>query len=66
MNLVQMSLTAGILIIGIILFRFLFVNRVPKKAMILLWEIAILRLVIPVAFPLPFPGNGAPYSGERE
>ena len=58
MNLVQMSLTAGILIIGIILFRFLFVNRVPKKAMILLWEIAILRLVIPVAFPLPFPGIG--------
>ncbi len=58
MNLVQMSLTAGILIIGIIIFRILFMNYVPKKAMILLWEIAILRLVLPIALPMPFPGLG--------
>lgn len=58
MNLVQMSLTAGILILGITVFRTLFIHRVPKKVMVLLWEIAILRLVLPVAIPLPFPGIG--------
>lgn len=58
MNLVQMSLTAGILILGIIVFRTLFIHRVFKKVMVLLWEIAILRLVLPIAVPLPFPGIG--------
>ena len=58
MNLVQMSITAGILIIGITVFRTLFIHRVPKKVMVLLWEIAILRLILPFAVPLPFPGIG--------
>ena len=58
MNLVQMSLTAGILILGIIVFRTLFIHRVFKKVMVLLWEIAILRLMLPIAVPLPFPGIG--------
>lgn len=58
MNLVQMSITAGILIIGITVFRTFFIHRVPKKVMVLLWEIAILRLVLPFAVPLPFPGIG--------
>lgn len=58
MNLVQMSITAGILIIGITAFRALFIHRVPKKVMVLLWEIAILRLALPFAVPLPFPGLG--------
>lgn len=58
MNLVQMSITAGILIIGITVFRTLFIHRVSKKVMILLWEIAILRLILPFAVPLPFPGIG--------
>ncbi len=58
MNLVQMSITAGILIIGITAFRALFIHRVPKKVMVLLWEIAILRLVLPFAVPMPFPGLG--------
>lgn len=38
MNLVQMSLTAGILILGIIVFRTLFIHRVFKKVMVLLWR----------------------------
>ena len=55
MSLIQMSAAAGILIVGIVLFRSLFVHRLPKKVMILLWEIAILRLLIPFAIPLPLP-----------
>ena len=58
MNLVQMSITAGILIIGITVFRALFIHHVPKKVLVLLWEIAILRLAMPFAVPLPFPGIG--------
>lgn len=55
MSLIQMSAAAGILILGIVLFRSLFVHRLPKKVMILLWEIAILRLLLPFAIPLPLP-----------
>ena len=43
-DLLQMSIAAGILIIGIVIFRSLFVHRIPKKVMIILWGIAILRL----------------------
>lgn len=53
-----MSITAGILIIGITVFRTLFIHRVPKRVMVLLWEIAILRLILPFVVPLPFPGLG--------
>ncbi len=55
MNLIQMSAVAGILILGIVLFRSLFLHRLPKKVMILLWEIAILRLLIPVSLPVSLP-----------
>lgn len=55
MNLVEMSVAAGILILGIVLFRSLFVHRLPKKIMILLWEIAILRLLIPFSIELSIP-----------
>lgn len=55
MNLIEMSLAASILIIGIVLFRSLFVHRIPKKVMLLLWGIVILRLVFPTSIPLPFP-----------
>ncbi len=55
MNLIQMSAAAGILILGIVLFRSLLIHRLPKKVMILLWEIAILRLLIPFSVSLPIP-----------
>lgn len=55
MNLIQMSVAAGVLILGIVLFRSLFIHRLPKKVMILLWEIAILRLLIPFSIPLSLP-----------
>lgn len=55
MSLLQMSGAAGTLILGIVLFRFLFMYRVPKKVMILLWEIAVWRLLLPFAIPLPLP-----------
>lgn len=58
MNLIEMSLAASVLIIGIVLFRSLFVHRIPKKVMLLLWGIVILRLVFPTSIALPFPQIG--------
>ena len=57
---VQMSFNGrGFLILGIIVFPAHFLYTVVfKKVMVLLWEIAILRLVLPIAVPLPFPGIG--------
>lgn len=58
MELIQMSLIAGILIIGIVLFRSAFIHRIPKRVMLLLWGIVVLRLVFPSTIPLPLPEIG--------
>lgn len=55
MSLLQMSVTAGVLILGVILLRTLFLHRLPKRVMLMLWEIAILRLLLPVSIALPLP-----------
>lgn len=55
MVLIKMSGAAGILILALILFRALFLHRLPKAVMILLWEIAILRLLLPFFVPAPIP-----------
>lgn len=59
MNLLQMSLMAGILIVGIVIWRVLFVHHMPKKAMVLLWEIVILRLLFPFFLPVSLSGIGS-------
>lgn len=58
MNTMQISLTAGILIFGVVLFRLFFAHRLPARIMVLLWEIAVLRLLIPFSLPSPLPGIG--------
>lgn len=55
-SLKEMSMAAGILIIGIVLFRLLFVRRIPKKTMVILWGIVVLRLLLPFIITFPFPG----------
>ena len=46
MNLIQMSAVAGILILGIVLFRSLFLHRLPKKVMIFILQlIGVLEVV---------------------
>ncbi|MDE6202525.1 MAG: M56 family metallopeptidase [Lachnospiraceae bacterium] len=59
MNLIQMSMAAGILIVGIVIFRSLLIHRLPKKVMIVLWEIVILRLLFPFSISLSLPGIGS-------
>lgn len=50
--LLKTSLSGGILIILVIILRFLLSARLPKRTFSLLWDIVLLRLLIP--FDLPF------------
>lgn len=52
--LLKMSFLAGILIILIIILRSILINRLPKTVFVLLWDIVILRLLIPFDLPLEY------------
>lgn len=54
MNLLQMSISGGIMILAIIVIRALAINRLPKKTFTALWGIVLLRLLVPFSFPSPF------------
>ncbi len=58
-----MSLGGAALILLTAVFRFLFREKVPKGVFLALWELALLRLLIPVSFALP--GAALPAVGER-
>lgn len=62
MSLLQMSFSGAVMIIAILFVRMLAVNRLPKKVFVVLWEIAFLRLLIPISFPSVF----SAYSMVRE
>ena len=51
MNVLQMSVSAGILILIIVAIRALAINRLPKTMFIILWGIALFRLIIPISIP---------------
>lgn len=51
MSLLQMSGTGAVLILVILLLRRLAMNRVPKRTFLLLWELALARLLIPFSIP---------------
>lgn len=50
--LLKTSLSGGILILLVIILRFLLNGKLPKRTFSLLWDIVLLRLLIP--FDLPF------------
>lgn len=52
--LLKMSISGGILILLIIILRFLAINKLPKRVFVLLWNIALLRLLIPFDLPLHY------------
>lgn len=55
MEFVQRSLTAGILIFCIAVIRVFFINRLPKKIFLVLWGVALVRLLLPISFSMPNP-----------
>lgn len=54
MNLWNMSISGGILIVVIVILRSLFRNQLPGKVFQVLWLAAFLRLMIPFAIPWQF------------
>ncbi|MTI55876.1 M56 family metallopeptidase [Geosporobacter ferrireducens] len=54
MNVLQMSVSAGILIFVIVIIRMLAMNKLPKIMFIALWGIALCRLIIPFSIPSKF------------
>lgn len=54
MNLLQMSFSGGILILVIVLIRTIAGSRLPKRAFLALWAVALLRLMIPFSLPSAF------------
>lgn len=52
--LLKMSISSSILIILTIILRFYAINKLPKKVFVLLWNIVILRLLIPFDLPIHY------------
>jgi beta-lactamase regulating signal transducer with metallopeptidase domain len=54
MNLLHMSISAGLLVIIIVMIRVVGLNKLPKTAFLVLWGVALFRLLVPVAIPARF------------
>ncbi|MCM1026033.1 MAG: hypothetical protein NC432_06335 [Roseburia sp.] len=65
MSLLQMSFAGTVMILAIIVIRALAINLLPKKTFLVLWGIAVARLLLPFCIPSAFSvysliGNPAP------
>jgi beta-lactamase regulating signal transducer with metallopeptidase domain len=58
MILLEMSLSASLLIIAITILRVLAIDRLPKVTFVILWGIVVCRLLVPFSISSPF-GMGA-------
>lgn len=54
MSFVEMSFSATVLILIIMLLRKFLLDRLPKRAFLILWGIALFRLLVPVSVPSSF------------
>lgn len=54
MNLLQMTLSGGALILTVALLRALWLHRLPKWVLPVLWAVPLARLLIPVSIPFRF------------
>jgi len=51
MSLLQMSFAGAVMILAIIVIRALAINLLPKKTFLVLWGIAVVRLLLPFSIP---------------
>ena len=51
MSILQMSISAGLLVIAIVIIRAAALNRLPKAMFLILWGVVLLRLLVPVSIP---------------
>lgn len=54
MDLLQVSFTGAILVLVIMVIRAIAIHRLPKRTFLVLWIIAIARLLLPFSVPSPF------------
>lgn len=54
MSLLQMSFSGAIFIIAVVIIRAMAINKLPKKTFLVLWEMVLLRLLIPFSVPYMF------------
>lgn len=54
MSLLQMSFAGAMMILAITIIRILAINLLPKKTFLVLWEIAVARLLFPFSLPSTF------------
>ena len=55
MSLWQMSVSGAVMILVIVVLRALLLNKLPKRTFLVLWKIALARLLVP--FSVPFGGS---------
>ncbi len=55
LSFIEMSVYGGIMIAAIAVIRALLISKLPKRAFVILWLAAMLRLMLP--FELPFAGS---------
>ena len=60
LNLVQMCLAGSVLILAVLLVRKLAGRVLPRRGLLLLWEITALRLLVPFTLPSPVPARVTP------
>lgn len=54
MSFLQMSISGGIFILAVVIIRAAAVNRLPQKTFLVLWNLVLLRLLIPFSIPSMF------------
>ena len=54
MTLLEMSFSGAVFIIAVVLIRTMAINSLPKKTFLVLWEMVLLRLIIPFTIPSAF------------
>lgn len=54
MNLLQMSFSGGVFITAVVIIRAAAIHKLPKKTFLVLWELAMVRLLIPFSVPSMF------------
>ena len=52
MTIIEMTVTGALMILGVIVLRAVTVSKLPKRAFIIMWEIALLRLILPISVPV--------------
>ena len=55
MSLWQMSVSGAVMIVVITVLRALLLERLPKRTFLVLWQVALARLLVP--FSVPFGGS---------